>query len=106
MKIKFKLYTLDNKFIDKNIFPNNFTGFIKYSDGTKQWYLNGKLHRVGGHAIENADGTPISWINRWHNNPYWLRYKNTNPQDKNRLIGGASLKYQFTLVKFNRTGRY
>ncbi len=46
--------------------------------------------------IENEDGTPISWINRWHNNPYWLRYKNPNPQDKNRLIGAASLKYQFT----------
>ena len=44
--------------------------------------------------IENEDGTPISWINRWHNNPYWLRDKNPNPQDKNRLIGGVSLKYQ------------
>lgn len=46
--------------------------------------------------VENADGTPISWISRWHNNPYWLRYKNPNPQDKNRMIGAASLKYQFT----------
>ncbi len=47
------------------------------------------------HNIENPDGTPISWINRWHNNPYWIQYKNLNPQTKNRLIGSISLKYQF-----------
>ncbi|MDO6518714.1 SusC/RagA family TonB-linked outer membrane protein [Zobellia uliginosa] len=45
--------------------------------------------------IENPDGTQISWIDRWHNNPYWIQYKNLNPQTKNRLIGSASLKYQF-----------
>lgn len=45
--------------------------------------------------IENPDGTQISWINRWHNNPYWIQYKNLNPQTKNRLIGSSSLKYQF-----------
>jgi len=45
--------------------------------------------------VENPDGTPISWINRWHNNPYWMQYKNLNPQAKNRMIGNASLKYQF-----------
>ncbi len=46
--------------------------------------------------VENEDGTPISWISRWHNNPYWIQYKNLNPQSKNRLIGTSSLKYQFT----------
>lgn len=46
--------------------------------------------------IENEDGTPISWISRWHNNPYWIQYNNLNPQTKNRLIGTASLKYEFT----------
>ncbi|MCP4311537.1 MAG: SusC/RagA family TonB-linked outer membrane protein [Bacteroidetes bacterium] len=46
--------------------------------------------------IETEDGRPISWISRWHNNPYWIQYKNLNPQTKNRLIGTASMKYQFT----------
>ncbi len=46
--------------------------------------------------IENPDGTPISWINRWHDNPYWMAYNWLNPQTKNRLIGTASLKYEFT----------
>jgi len=46
--------------------------------------------------IENPDGTPISWIDRWHDNPYWMAEKFLNPQTKNRLIGTASLKYEFT----------
>lgn len=45
--------------------------------------------------IENEDGTQISWISRWHNNPYWIQYKNLNPQTKNRFIGSSSIKYQF-----------
>ncbi len=44
--------------------------------------------------IENPDGTPISWINRYSNNPYWTQYKNLNPQSKNRFIGSASVTYQ------------
>ena len=46
--------------------------------------------------IQNPDGTQISWINRYSNNPYWTQYKNLNPQFKNRFIGSASVKYQFT----------
>lgn len=32
-------------------------------DGTKFWYLNGKLHRVGGPAIEEVDGTKHWYLN-------------------------------------------
>ena len=46
--------------------------------------------------IETPDGRPISWINRWHNNPYWMQYKNLNPMKQSRIIGTASLKYEFT----------
>jgi hypothetical protein len=31
------------------------------SDGAKEWYLNGKLHRVDGPAIEWADGSK-EWL--------------------------------------------
>jgi TonB-linked SusC/RagA family outer membrane protein len=44
--------------------------------------------------VQNADGTPISWINRWHDNPYWMAKNFLNEQTKNRFIGSASLKYQ------------
>ena len=36
---------------------------VEYSNGTKYWYLNGKLHRVDGPAIEFFDGTKV-----WHLN--------------------------------------
>jgi antitoxin component YwqK of YwqJK toxin-antitoxin module len=33
-----------------------------FADGYKAWYLNGKLHREGGHAVEKADGTKIWYL--------------------------------------------
>ena len=35
----------------------------KYSDGTKEWYLNGKRHRKDGPAYEGADGTKEWYLN-------------------------------------------
>ena len=32
-------------------------------DGTKKWYLNGKLHREDGPAVEWADGTKEWYLN-------------------------------------------
>ena len=34
-----------------------------YSTGSKEWYLNGKLHREDGPAIEDADGSKFWFIN-------------------------------------------
>ena len=36
---------------------------VEYSDGTKKWYLNGEVHRTDGPAVEYAGG-----INRWYLN--------------------------------------
>ena len=36
---------------------------VEYSDGSKQWYLNGKLHREDGPAAEYPDGTKYWWFN-------------------------------------------
>jgi hypothetical protein len=30
---------------------------IEWADGTKEWYINGQLHREDGPAIEWANGT-------------------------------------------------
>ena len=43
--------------------PNGFTGIVEYADGTKEWWLNGKLHRVDGPAWEGADGTKEWFLN-------------------------------------------
>lgn len=34
-----------------------------HENGDKEWYLNGKLHREGGPAIEWASGSKEWWIN-------------------------------------------
>ena len=81
-----KLYTLENKFIkEDDYYPDNFTGIIEwangtkewllegkthrldeyareYSDGSKQWFFKGKLHRIDGPAIEDASGTKASFV--------------------------------------------
>ena len=36
---------------------------VEYADGTKHWYLNGKLHREDGPAVEFADGYKEWYIN-------------------------------------------
>ena len=34
-----------------------------YPDGSKEWYLNGNLHRTDGPAYEGADGLKEWWLN-------------------------------------------
>ena len=36
---------------------------IEYASGSKSWYLNGKLHREDGPAIECADGDKSWYLN-------------------------------------------
>jgi len=36
---------------------------VEYSDGSKKWYLNGKLHREDGPAIESSDGDKCWFLN-------------------------------------------
>jgi hypothetical protein len=43
--------------------PKGFTGIVEWSDGTREWHLNGKFHRVDGPAWEGANGTK-----EWHLN--------------------------------------
>jgi hypothetical protein len=39
--------------------PKNFTGIAEYSNELKQWYKEGKLHRIDGPAVEYSNGTKI-----------------------------------------------
>ena len=36
---------------------------VEYANGSRQWYLNGKLHREDGPAVEHADGTRKWYLN-------------------------------------------
>jgi hypothetical protein len=36
---------------------------VEHPDGTKSWYLNGKRHREGGPAVVQSNGTKIWYLN-------------------------------------------
>jgi hypothetical protein len=36
---------------------------IEYANGTREWFLNDKLHREDGPAIECVDGSRYWWLN-------------------------------------------
>ena len=46
---------------------------IRWANGSKQWFLNGKLHREDGPAIEHANG-----IKEWYLNDKQLSEKEFN----------------------------
>lgn len=35
---------------------------VEWSDGSRQWYLDGQLHREGGPAVEWPDGSRHWWV--------------------------------------------
>ena len=49
---------------------------IKYIDGTKYYYLHGKLHRVGGPAIKYIDGTRHYYLHGKLHSIDWSRCNN------------------------------
>lgn len=71
-----------------------------HSCGTKMWYLNGRLHREDGPAIEWADGSNEWWLNgkrhredgpavefwcgekHWFLNDVWLSEEEFNARTK------------------------
>ncbi len=36
---------------------------VEYSEGSKFWYLNGKIHRTDGPAVEYANGSKLWYLN-------------------------------------------
>ena len=58
IKYKVKVYPNGNKYWYLNFKLHREDGpAVEWADGTKQWYLNDKLHREDGPAVERADGT-------------------------------------------------
>ena len=51
------------KISNRKEIPQNYTGIIQYTNGAKEWYLNGKLHRTNGPAFEDADGYKTWYLN-------------------------------------------
>jgi hypothetical protein len=45
-----------------DVLPNKFTGIVEYSNGDKEWFKEGKCHRLDGPAIEQSDGTKYWYL--------------------------------------------
>jgi len=58
---------------------------IEYSDGTKYWYLNDKQHRPDGPAIEHLNGNKYWYLNGI--NISEEQYLKTNRNIKLELLG-------------------
>lgn len=41
--------------------PGNYTGIVEHEIGDKHWYVNGKLHREDGPAVECSNGAK-QWL--------------------------------------------
>ena len=87
----------------KNLFKESNP--IERADGSKEWYLNGKLHREDGPAVEYTDGTKYWYLNGERHrtdgpavegvNGYKVWYLNGveyEPQDLEIEIGGIKMK--------------
>ena len=54
--------------------------------------------QVDMNALRNyydADGNLYNWNYNFHNNPFWLQYENPQRDNRNRVIGSASVSYEF-----------
>lgn len=46
---------------------NGLINYIEYSNGTKQWFKNGLVHRENGPAVEWENGNKEWWIEQASN---------------------------------------
>ena len=61
---------------------------IEYANGEKQWYLNDKLHRENGPAIEYTNGRT----------EYWINGKYIPQLDNKKIYGKESIEKYLLLV--------
>ena len=67
---------------------------VEYANGTKEWCVNGRLHREDGPAVEWADGTKSWWINgkRLSENEFRVvTNKKIKPEDKQTALDALDL---------------
>ena len=56
-------YALNGEFIQKSRwFPKNFTGFVEWPDGSKEWFMNGNQHRLEGPAFIGCTNKKLWYV--------------------------------------------
>ena len=85
------------KVIKEDYIPDNFTGIAEYPNGTKEWYKEGKLHRLDGPAVEfSRIGT-----NFWYlENKFYSLGKLSKLINSSSFLGKEKGRYNLEWLKF------
>src|SRR5574343_270254 len=80
---------------------------VERSDGTKEWYVSGKLHRTDGPAVERSDGTKEWWVNGLHltEQEFNRLYPQTNTPDNKIECEVEALETSIVVTKLKYKGR-
>jgi len=93
------------KAIDWAEVPEDYTGIVEWTNGSKYWLLNGQYHREDGPALEcvngdkwwylddkrhRIDGPAVDCING--TKEYWVNGKNVTKEAQEVLYGFYKLK--------------
>ena len=70
--------------------------------GEKQWYLNDKLHRLDGPAVEYSDGTKLWWVNGNHIDKEITKWANENDIDLGNLSVDDKLLIKLTWAYYGK----
>ena len=71
---------------------------VEYADGTKFWYLNDKFHREDGPAIERADGDKSWYLNDKRLTEEQFNKKMKKPCE-NKVVEIDGVKYKLTVME-------
>lgn len=71
-----------------------------YGEGNVMWQFLWFGRQVDINSLKakrrNEDGSQFTWNPRWSDNPYWTVYENRNEDQRDRLVGNASVTYDIT----------
>ena len=68
---------------------------IEYTSGTKMWYLNDKRHRTDGPAVECANGSKYWYLNDKHlTESQWREAVSPKPSCAGKIVEVDGVKYR------------
>ena len=61
---------------------------VEFADGYKAWYINGNRHREDGPAVQYADGDKIWYLNdkQYNEKEYWKELYNLGIISQEQLV--------------------
>jgi hypothetical protein len=68
---------------------------IEWADGSKEWRLDDKLHRIDGPAVEGANGTKEWWLDgKELTQAQWLEAVKPKPSCVGKIVEVDGVKYR------------